>query len=149
MQGHPCHPDLCMVTTVWSRTINRLFSACIMYLFRLSSQGWLPQWWLEREPWYSSEKGKTRSRATAREEAFNTVARWRTCSMQRDFSLVMMKNISVVTNTVSFNTAVDLRKEETTSRPCSFSLQSRILCDLNELKCMSPWGKQQRNMKLS
>lgn len=62
-----------------------------------------------------------RSRATAREETFNTVARRGKCSMKRDFSWVMTNAVSVVMHMACFEVAVILGKEETTSLPCSFS----------------------------
>lgn len=89
-----------------------------------------------------------RTRATAGQEAFNTVAKRGNCSMQRDFSWVMMNAISIVKNMACFEAAVVLGKEETTSFPCSFSPQSLTLCDQKGLKYASPLGKEQRNRKL-
>lgn len=71
------------------------------------------------------------------------------CSTQRDFSWVVTDAISAIKNMLCFDVAAVLGKEEKYLAPPSFSPQSRRVCDQNALKCVSPWGKQQRNRKLN
>lgn len=152
VQGHPCHLDLWRNTTVWSRRASQADLTCITHLAWWSNpQTWGDDQgvWFGTDPWYCSERRNVRHRATLWRRGFQQCYHEGKEQHAKGFFLGCDKSNFCHKKYGMFWCGCSFGKGGKYLTLPSFSPQSLTVCDQNALKCVSPWGKQQRNRKLN